>query len=177
MQPGAEGYERLREVFGMQFFQDDGGINRALLRQKVFDEEAVKEGLENILHPLVGEEVLACHRECTAAGRRLVVEVPLLFEVGWQDMFENTVVVYAPRQLCIDRVAARDGLTGHQISKIISSQMDLMEKRRMADYCIDNSGTFAATMQQTLWCAADIRGKKKSGHSAEIGLKSLTANS
>lgn len=163
MEPGAEGFQEIKKIFGLQFIQPDGFINRELLRRKVFSETEIKLELESILHPIVSRELLVCREECSAAGRFLVVEVPLLFEVGWQKKFDFTIAVYAPRQLCIDRVMLRDNLPNKLICMIISSQMDLEEKRRQADFCIDNSGTYAGTMQQIFWCSRNIKTQKKTG--------------
>lgn len=162
---GAEGYRKLNEFFGPRFTHPDKSLNRELLRQHVFADDEIKRALENILHPLVAAALHRHQRECNTNSRQLVVEVPLLFEVGWQELFDNTVVVYVPPAVCADRVVLRDGLSPQLIEKIILSQMAIEEKRRLADYCVDNSTTYASTMQQTHWLSRVLKGQKNSGHS------------
>lgn len=165
LQVGAEGYSKLNDIFGPRFTHPDGSLNRELLRKQVFNDDGVKSTLEHILHPLVAADLQRYQSESNENSRYLVVEVPLLFEVGWQEVFDNTIVVYVPPAVCADRVVLRDNLSKQLIDKIMSSQMDIEEKRRLADYCVDNSTTFASTMQQIHWVSRALKGRKKSGHS------------
>jgi len=161
LQPGASGYEQVQKVLGQNYFLENGELNREFLRQQVFADDQIKEILESILHPLVERDVLAMQRRCNETGCHLVVEVPLLFEVGWQKYCETTVVVYVPEVICTDRVILRSGLSRQAIKRIFSSQMDITDKRILADYCIDNSGTYASTMQQVHWTGRSIIAKKR----------------
>jgi dephospho-CoA kinase len=78
----------------------------------------------------------------------VVVDVPLLFESGLQAMFERTLVVYIPAELQLERLIRRDGLTPEQAEQRIRAQMPIEEKKRLADYVIDNSDSLASTEQQ-----------------------------
>ncbi len=165
LQVGAEGYSQLNDLYGRRFILSDGSLNRVLLRQHVFNDDEVRHSLENILHPLVAQDLYRYQKNSTVNSRYLVVEVPLLFEVGWQKIFDDTLVVYVPPAICADRVVLRDNFSKHLIEKIISSQMEIEVKRKLADYCVDNSTTFASTMQQIHWVARSLKGLKNSGHS------------
>ena len=77
-----------------------------------------------------------------------VVEVPLLFEVGWQEDFDLVVVVFADEETCLNRVMSRDGVDRHSARAAFSTQMSLAEKVRMADHVIDNSGDLAVKARQ-----------------------------
>lgn len=165
LQQGAEGLKKLTTLLGSQFLQSDGSLNRELLRQCVFDDQQVKDTLEKILHPLVSRDLQSYQRDRSEDSRNLVVEVPLLFEVGWQDYFDYTLVVYVPPAMCVDRVVLRDSFSKQLIKKIMSSQMEIEQKRSLADYNVDNSTTFASTMQQIHWVARSLKGRKNSGHS------------
>ncbi len=165
LQVGAEGYSQLSDIFGTRFILSDGSLNRELLRQHVFNDDEVRHSLENILHPLVAQDLYRYQKSCTENSRYLIVEVPLLFEVGWQKIFDDTLVVYVPPAICADRVVLRDNLSKQLIEKIISSQMEIEVKRKLADYCVDNSTTFASTMQQIHWVTRSLKGLKNSGHS------------
>jgi dephospho-CoA kinase len=160
MEPGQEGYVEFNRIFGKKFLNIDGIIDRPKLRQAVFYDRGVKEQLESILHPIVRKQVAAREGILLAEGRDLVVEVPLLFEVGWQDDFDTSVVVYVPDMITVKRVVARDGLSVDEIEKVLDSQMDISIKLEKADFTIDNSGIFISTVAQLMWLATMIKGQK-----------------
>ncbi|GAB6193776.1 dephospho-CoA kinase [Desulfocastanea catecholica] len=161
MLPGTEGFEEFRRTFGKKFLQSDNTIDRLALRQAVFEDEEIRMQLERILHPLVQREVSTICRECKRRGKILVVEVPLLYEVGWQDQFDASVVVYVPEKICIERVRARNGMAVEEIKQILRSQMSIDKKRDWADFIIDNSGTFVSTVQQIAWLSKKLSRKLK----------------
>jgi dephospho-CoA kinase len=149
LQPGHEGLARLKECFGNRFLCSDGTLDRQKLRIVTFENLKVKSQLEDILHPIVREIVAARFREKELRGEYLVVEVPLLYEVQWQNDFDECVVVYAPESIVYERVALRSGLRFFEIRSILDVQMPIEEKRKYTRFIIDNSGTFVSTMLQT----------------------------
>lgn len=159
MEPGAEAYTEFVHKHGDQFLHVDGTIDRVMLRQAVFDDEKLRAELESILHPIVQREVEECAKLCQDRGKKLVVEVPLLYEVGWQDRFDLSVVVYVPEKTCIDRVVKRNGLPPEEIKKILAAQMPLSEKCSYAHFVVDNSGTFAAMAMQIAWLTRNLPSK------------------
>ena len=169
MQPGNPGFAAFSQVFGSRFLFADGALNKQLLRQAVFTDSGVKNELERILHPLVREEVAEYYLHCCATGKNLVVEIPLLFEVGWQHDFAVWVVVYVPEELCYSRVAARDGFTAEEIQRVCAMQLPLSEKLKHAHFVIDNSGTFVSTVQQIAWLGKNLRAEKILGNARKTG--------
>jgi dephospho-CoA kinase len=162
MLPGAQGFTSFLQIFDGKYIQADGAIDRLELRKAVFSDPDIKKTLENILHPIVRSEVATCCQTSVAQGKIVVVEVPLLFEVGWQQDFEHTVAVFVLEKVCIQRVMARDGIDKETILNILSSQMPVDIKRRLADFIIDNSSTFASTIQQIAWFAGKCALSEKS---------------
>ena len=156
MLPGTKGYEEFQRVFGQTFIQDDGCINRPLLRQAVFEDTICKKKLESILHPIVRRHVADRCKIREKSGGFIVVEVPLLYEVGWQDEFDICVVVYVPEKICLQRVMARDGMSAGQIRRIIDAQMPIKKKLDYADCIVDNSGTFVSMVQQIAWMSKKL---------------------
>ena len=159
MIPGAEGFKEFSRVFGKSFIQDDGTIDRLLLKKAVFDDETLREKLENILHPIVQAQVTARGKVSSRRGEILVVEVPLLYEVGWQDRFDVCVVVYVPERHIVQRVMARDGLAAEQIKQILDAQMSIQKKLDKAHFIVDNSDTFVSTVQQIAWLSKKLSEK------------------
>ena len=79
---------------------------------------------------------------------RVLVEVPLLYEVGWEYLFDTIVVVYADRETCLHRLMLRDGVERAAADRELQSQLPLSEKVLKADHVIDNSGLLQDTMGQ-----------------------------
>lgn len=83
----------------------------------------------------------------------VVAEVPLLYEVGWEDLMDQVWVVYVHPETQLQRLLERSGFSREQAGRIIASQMPLEEKVRRADQVIDNNGTLEMTWEQVdaLW--------------------------
>lgn len=167
MLPGRRGYEGLRKVYGSRYLNADGSLNRPLLRHSVFHDVQVKMQLEGILHPLVREHVAELSRQCQRQSRHLVVEVPLLFEVGWQQDFDVSVVVYVPEDLCLARVSLRDHLAAEDIRRVFAQQLPIARKRAAADFVIDNTGTLVSTVCQLRWLGNRLNKRKSSRSPAQ----------
>ncbi len=159
MQPGAEGFEKFRHSFGERYVKRDGTLDRTLLRQMVFNDKELRDKLESILHPIVRSEIAARSKVCSARGKILIVEVPLLYEVGWQDEFDACVVVYVPERICVQRVMARDGMLVEDIEQILNAQIPIKKKLDYAHFVVDNSGTFVSTVHQITWLSRKLNRK------------------
>jgi len=116
----------------------DGAIDRALVAERVFDDPTELAFLEGILHPLVGEAVLAWRNGVSPEVEVGVVEVPLLFEAGLEKAFDATVAVVADDRIRNERLAERGqpGLEGRE-----DRQLGQEEKARRAEYVIRNEGS------------------------------------
>ena len=141
------GWKGVVAKWGRRFLDKEGNIDRPVLRRTIFEESTIKIELENILHPLVRTHVAEL-RACNSSNKFLVVEVPLLFEVGWQDDFDKVITVFANREECIKRVMNRDGVSSFEAEKVIEAQMPIEEKVKLSDYVLDNSGSWEVTCSQ-----------------------------
>jgi dephospho-CoA kinase len=139
--PGTPGLERVVEAFGPDILQD-GTLDRAAMRRKVFSDPAARQRLEAIVHPEVGRLRDEEEARLAAEGAPVVVhDIPLLFEVGLAAQFDVVVVVDAPETVRADRLARERDLSPEEISGLMASQMSDAEKRARADIVIENSGT------------------------------------
>jgi dephospho-CoA kinase len=155
------GWRGLRQIFPSHFFADNGELRRAELRQAVFFDDERRRQLEGVLHPLVEVEV---NQALDAANDGfLLVEVPLLFEVGWQRRFDAVITVYIPEAAGIERVIARDKVSAAQVEKITAAQMPAAEKAAMAEWVIDNRGDITSSFVQASWLAHCLRERKSAG--------------
>ncbi len=126
----------------------DGVLDRAALRAQVLADDAAMKRLEAIMHPLVRAMEGAFIAEAERAGRRAVLlDIPLLFEVGGEGRVDKIITVSCPRETQLARVLNR-GVPRAQIEAIIARQMPDAEKRRRADFVVETSGTLEATQVQ-----------------------------
>ncbi len=126
----------------------DGVLDRAALRALVLADREKMKLLEGIMHPLVRARQAVFMEQARAAGRRAVLlDIPLLFESGAAARMDKTVTVSCPREIQVRRVLAR-GLPLKDVEAIIAKQMPDTEKRRLADYVIETSGTLEETQAQ-----------------------------
>ena len=149
----SSGWRQLRELWGPHFFLDNGEVDRPCVREKIFSDPVAKKQLEDILHPLVQEEI---ERQChlaSLANRHTVSEIPLLFEGENTYDFDFVLTVFVSNEIALKRVVISDTISPENGKKIIESQLPIQQKMDMADYVINNSESFTATYCQLLhWC-------------------------
>jgi dephospho-CoA kinase len=125
-----------------------GGLDRAALAEIVFHDPGARERLNAIVHPHVRR--LADAAEAYAKPGQIVVQVvPLLFETGYDERCDASVVVLAPQAERIKRIERRDRWTQEQIRARMASQIDPEEARKRATYAIENDGNFAQLKERT----------------------------
>lgn len=155
VEPGEPALEEIRERFGPEVFDGTGRLDRARLAAIVFRDEKARKDLEAIVHPRVRSRMRAMIEELKQKGEPVVVcDIPLLFETGvGLDWVDQTVVVYAPREVQKGRLIARNGITPEEAERRIAAQLPICEKARRADVVIDNSGSLEETFRQVdrLW--------------------------
>lgn len=135
--PGGAAVEPVSAHFG-DVTGPDGGIDRALLFDRLQTDPEGFGRLEAIVHPLVKVDREAWLEAAKAEGRSFaVVDVPLLFETGGHAQVETVVVVSAPAHEQRRRVMARPGMTEDRFRQILERQTPDAEKRRRADFVID----------------------------------------
>ena len=123
----------------------DGVVDRAALRGAVLGDGAAMKRLEAIVHPLVAEERDAFLRSAQKANHAVVVlDIPLLFEIGGAALVDVVVVVTAPESVQKSRVLGRPGMTEQTFAAIVAKQIPDREKRARAHFIIDTSKGFEA---------------------------------
>ena len=148
--PGKPAWTKLRHTFGSEFFHPDGRLNRNKLRRLVFADPEQRSRLNAIVHPEVMREIDFRFEQLTSSAEHAVVlvDIPLLIEVGVVHRFDKVVVVYANESVQVMRLMQRDGLSREEARQALSVQIDLREKAKKADFVIDNSGTPGETQAQ-----------------------------
>ena len=127
----------IRERFGDKVFDGDE-LNRRALSDIVFSDPAARDALNAILHPMVLSEI---HRQMDETDGPVVLDVPLLYEVGMDSWCQEIWCAYVPQKEQVRRVRKRGQITWAEALRRIHSQMPVMEKRRRADHVIRTTGT------------------------------------
>ena len=140
-------YNAIKEAFGSSYFLDNGELDRKKLGELIFHNEKEKLKLNSISHPIIKEEVL---KEINKADGIVFVDVPLLYESKFDSLCDKVICVYLNRKTQIERLMERDHIDYSYAKSKIASQMDLDQKRDLADYVIDSKGSFQETERQVL---------------------------
>lgn len=122
--------EEIVKIFGKEILETEGGINKKMILEKILKDQELKKRLENILHPLVKEKFLEFIEE-NKKEKVIFAEVPLLFEVGWESLFDEIWVVSCSEKTQKERIAKK-GLEENIGSEILKFQLPLREKEKRA---------------------------------------------
>ena len=160
LEPGARGWKALQKIFGDRFFTTDGILDRVLFRGVLFEDKDIRLQVNELLHPLARQAIVAQMEALEKSSSKLdmiLVEVPLLYEAGWEEIFHTVIVVYADCATCLRRIMERDGVDYKEAEAGFSSQKSLLEKVLKADHVIDNSGHMSQTYLQVMHLAKELQ--------------------
>lgn len=115
-------------------------ISRQKLGAIVFANSAKRELLEQILHPKIKEKIYSLCEKQEVAQTPYFVDIPLFFERNDYEI-SPSVLIYAPRELQISRLMARNSLNTEAALTRINAQMDIEKKKKLADFVIENTGS------------------------------------
>jgi dephospho-CoA kinase len=146
MEPGRPALAAVAEHFGEELLLPDGQLDRAALRKLVFTDPGERRWLEQLTHPLIGEEITAQ----LAAGNSpyVVLSSPLLLETSQRELCDLVVVVDVPEEVQLQRTMSRDENDEGQVRRIMAAQLSREQRLASADEVIDNSGTLAGLHRQ-----------------------------
>ena len=164
--PGGPALPAIREKWGEKVF-DGEGLNRRALSDIVFSDPAARDALNAIIHPMVLKEI---HRQMDETDGPVVMDVPLLYEVGMDTWCDEIWCAYAPQKEQVRRVRKRGQITWAEALRRIHSQMPVMEKRRRADHVIRTTGTKeeSGCAALSLWQEALERALKTGGQDEHV---------
>jgi len=149
MAPGQPAYEEIVRAFGKEILSADGTIDRKRLGAIVFANAARRKQLDRTVHPRVidEQEKELARIAAEAPGAVAIVEAALLIEAGYHKQLDNLVVTWCWPEQQLERLQAK-GLSRADAERRIAAQLPAEEKRRLADYVIDCSGSLAETERQ-----------------------------
>ena len=139
--PGMPALARLVAEFGAEILDAHGGLDRARMRERVFNDPAQRRRLEAITHPAIREEL--ARRAAAAGGDYQIHVIPLLVETGRAEVYDRVLVVDCPQEAQLARLMARDGTSREQAEEILAAQASREERLNAAHDVIENTGTLA----------------------------------
>ncbi len=156
--PGKPAWQALRQNFGKEFFEPDGSVDRQALARHVFTRPEARQKLNRLLHPWIAQELQERLVQLQSQGEPLVVvEIPLLFELGLETLYDCIIVVYADLTSQKQRLVRRDSRAADEVQGILAAQGSLRQKAVQADFVVDNSGSVAATRDQVKKIIGELR--------------------
>lgn len=139
VEPGTAALEAIVQQFGEAIRNSDGQLDRSRLRQIVFSDETAKNWLNQLLHPLIRQEMLRQLAEATSPYVLLVA--PLLLENKLDQLVDTVLVVDVSEQTQINRTSVRDGSSESLVQSIMAAQCSREERLARANQVISNEGS------------------------------------
>ena len=133
------GFQSIVDYFGSDIIGEDGSIDRAKLRQEIFDDKEKKKAIESITHPLVRD--LMAERIAASTSPYSIIMVPLIFETNSMSAYNRILVIDCDTKLQLERATLRDNNSIEQIQKILDSQCSRTERLSIANDVIPNNDT------------------------------------
>ena len=157
LEPGGELFDIYVRHFGSYVVTREGVLNKKLIGEIIFNHADERAWINSVAHPILLNKARDFLVECSEAGVGLaVLEVPLLFEAGWEHLFDEIWAVYTKHAVQIWRLMQRDKLTRQQALSRINAQMSTEEICARADVKIRNVGGYLAIRRKVF---AALRGR------------------
>lgn len=144
--PKTAAHSEIFRHFGSAILLENGQINRKKLREIIFADAEQRAWLEQLLHPLILQEIN--HRKKNAHSPYCILMVPLLLEKNIYQDIDRILVIDADENLQIQRVQQRDQLTIEQVKAILATQLARQDRLKLADDVIENNGNLSKLHKQ-----------------------------
>ncbi|MEE9213184.1 MAG: dephospho-CoA kinase [Thermodesulfobacteriota bacterium] len=150
VEPGQRAWKEIKDVFGDEVISSDQSIDRQKLGDIVFNDVSKRALLDNITHPKIFDEINNLVNEYEKDHSNVVIiEAALIIEKGGLlDLIDKLILVVVDEDTQTKRIKLRDDIPSDQIQSRIKSQMQISEKKKYADYIIDNNGSVLKTRTQ-----------------------------
>jgi len=148
VQKGSTALHSISEHFGANFIQSDGTLDRALLRQKIFSDDNEKIWLNNLLHPLIREEITTKVKQSNSPY--CIIVAPLLIENNLTSLVNRVLVIDVKESTQLSRTTARDSNSINQVKAIMNSQVSRKIRQSHADDLLNNDDCTLDSLKQTV---------------------------
>ena len=130
--------EEIAKLFGSEYLIGSK-VDRTKLGKLIFSNKEKREMLNHFMHPLIRNRIALKAQRFEKLQFPYLIDIPLFFETKAYDI-AYSVVVYTPKEIQLERLVKRNKLSPEEAEQRIAAQMDIEEKKQMADFVIDNSG-------------------------------------
>lgn len=148
--PGGRLYNILVEHFGNQVLLKNGQLNRPLLASLIFSNPEEQEWSKETQGQVILEELAALKNQLAQTESIFFMDIPLLFEQGYESWFDEVWLIYLDRETQIERLMNRDKLSLEAAESRLASQWSLDKKKKLATHIIDNSGSLDQLLSQII---------------------------
>jgi len=143
---GSSALELMKKHFGVNIIEKSGGLNRAVLRKRIFDNAEDKKWLENLLHPIIRKKMQKLIGVSTSDY--CIAIIPLLFETKINFPLTRVLVIDTTEEHQIQCTMSRDKIPREAVLKIMSAQVPRKTRLQNADDIIENTGDFSKLKEQ-----------------------------
>lgn len=143
-----QAYNEVVKVFGSEILQENGEINRQALGALVFNHPDKLKQLDELMAPFLQKSILAAIKQASQKQKLVIVDVPLMYEKGYDEWMDQVAVVYCTPEQQIKRLMQRNQLTEKEAKQRIDSQLPIEMKKLLAEVVFDNSNDLTQTIQQ-----------------------------
>lgn len=143
--PGEIGYNKVVDYFGEIILNNDKTINRSKLGSIIFSKKSKRDKLNSILHPIITKAIIDNINQNLFKEKVIFIDIPLLFEVRSHLQsqglsFDEVWLVYTKKEIQLERLIIRDNMSTKEALSKIDSQIDIEDKKKLAEIVIDNQG-------------------------------------
>ena len=139
--PGGRLYQVLVQHFGQEILLEKGELNRPLLASFIFSNPEEQEWSKQTQGEIIREELVALRDQLAQTEALFFMDIPLLFEQGYANWFDETWLVYVNRDVQVERFMKRDRLSKDLAESRLSAQWSLEVKKGLATHVLDNNGS------------------------------------
>ena len=139
--PGGRLYQLLVHHFGQEIILENGELNRPLLANLIFSNPEEREWSKQTQGEIIREELAALRDQLAQTEAIFFMDIPLLFEQGYANWFDETWLVYVDYDIQLERFMKRDYLSKEVAESRLSAQWSLEEKKKLASRILDNNGS------------------------------------
>ncbi len=128
----------IAKLFDDLILNIDGSVDRKKLGNIIFNDLFAKKKLETFIHPKIKDEILKQAIKIDKKNKAFFIELPLFFENNNYQNLGKSILIYAPRELLLQRLMLRECISKDEALNKINSQLDIEKKKQMADYVVEN---------------------------------------
>lgn len=143
-----QAYNEVVKVFGSEILQENGEIDRQALGALVFNHPDKLKQLDELMAPFLQESILAAIKQASQNQKLVIVDVPLMYEKGYDEWMDQVAVVYCTPNQQLKRLMQRNQLTEREAKQRMDSQLPIEMKKLLAEVVFDNSNDLTQTIQQ-----------------------------